>query len=269
MNPLRVKVNLTFGWYNVRMELFALQPTQRHSLPAASGKPGFTLIELSIVLVIIGLIVGGILVGRDLIHAAEMRRVESEVDAIKTAMQTFRLKYNCLPGDCPEATKLFGASVINGNGDGQLIWFNEGYQAWQHLALAELVAGKFSGVGAGGGVIGVNIPGSKFNNGGYTIIYTNGIVGSSLTGDVALNRLMLGQAHPGSYAVNSIMSGRDNYMLDSKYDDGWPTTGTITVQSSSATCATIPGDSVFNRAYAYYNKAGDTITCTPIFALGL
>ena len=51
---------------------------------------GFTLIELSIVLVIIGLIVGGVLLGRDLIHAAEVRSVISDVERFRTAALTFQ-----------------------------------------------------------------------------------------------------------------------------------------------------------------------------------
>ena len=60
---------------------------------------GFTLIELSIVLVIIGLIVGGVLVGQDLIKAAEIRATVSQVEGYNSAVNTFRLKYNGLPGD--------------------------------------------------------------------------------------------------------------------------------------------------------------------------
>jgi prepilin-type N-terminal cleavage/methylation domain-containing protein len=62
-------------------------------------RSGFTLIELSIVLVIIGLIAGGVLVGRDLIEAARIRQQITEIEQFKTAVNTFRIKYNGLPGD--------------------------------------------------------------------------------------------------------------------------------------------------------------------------
>ena len=62
----------------------------KHKIPK---KYGFTLIELSIVIVIIGLIVGGVLVGRDLIRASQLRGLISEVEEFKTAANTFRLKY--------------------------------------------------------------------------------------------------------------------------------------------------------------------------------
>jgi len=92
---------------------------------------GFTLIELSIVLVIIGLLVGGILVGRDLIEFAKVRAQITQLSDIETQIKTFELKYNCIPGDCPNATDLLGSgsvssysygvcnsSVCNGTGNG-------------------------------------------------------------------------------------------------------------------------------------------------------
>ena len=54
---------------------------------------GFTLIELSIVLVIIGLIVGGVLVGQDLIYAAKVRAQATQFERLKTAVYTFQGKY--------------------------------------------------------------------------------------------------------------------------------------------------------------------------------
>lgn len=60
---------------------------------------GFTLVEMSIVLVIIGLLVGGILVARGLIKAAELRATLSQVNQITAAVNTFKLRYNALPGD--------------------------------------------------------------------------------------------------------------------------------------------------------------------------
>jgi prepilin-type N-terminal cleavage/methylation domain-containing protein len=127
---------------------------------------GFTLIELSIVLVIIGLIVGGVLVGQDLIKAAEVRKIISEKDAIGTAVYTFETKYSCLPGDCPNATNFWGQTAgcsvfattpltnggptCNGNGDGN-IDFGQGAAGsypgtslevqyfWHHLFNAGLI----------------------------------------------------------------------------------------------------------------------------------
>src|SRR5665213_102158 len=88
------------------------------------GRAGFTLVELSIVLVIIGLIVGGVLVGRDLINAAAMRSQISQIEKYNTAVNTFRGKYGGLPGDLNAASAAqFGFMARSGatglgNGDG-------------------------------------------------------------------------------------------------------------------------------------------------------
>jgi len=86
--------------------------------------PGFTLIEVSIVLVIIGLIIGGVLVGRDLISAAEVRATISQIEKYQTSARTFQAKYGYLPGDMPDPyASQFGFSSRlqypgSGNGDG-------------------------------------------------------------------------------------------------------------------------------------------------------
>ena len=63
------------------------------TIPKSHKSAGFTLIELSIVLVIIGLIIGGVLVGRDLIAAAQVRAQISQIEKYQTAVNTFRGKY--------------------------------------------------------------------------------------------------------------------------------------------------------------------------------
>lgn len=79
---------------------------------------GFTLVELSVVLVIIGLIVGGILVGRELVLAAQIRQTISQFERFNAAANTFRTKYQYLPGDFPDAAA-FGFELTSaGNGDG-------------------------------------------------------------------------------------------------------------------------------------------------------
>lgn len=86
-------------------------------------KSAFTLIELSIVLVIIGLIVGGIMVGQSLIESGRIRAQMTQISDIETQMNTFKLKYDCLPGDCSSATSIFGTTfgtntVRDGDNDG-------------------------------------------------------------------------------------------------------------------------------------------------------
>ena len=78
-------------------------------------KNGFTLLELSIVMVIIGLIIGGITVGQDLIRSAELNSVVTDINKYKTAINTFNLKYNAMPGDMSNATSYWGDQATGTN----------------------------------------------------------------------------------------------------------------------------------------------------------
>lgn len=98
-----------------------------------TARRGFTLIEMSIVLVIIGLIVAGILTGQEMIKAATVRSQISQLEKLETAIYAFRDKYNGLPGDLANATTFFGTTdangytVASGNGDGTIVSSISGY----------------------------------------------------------------------------------------------------------------------------------------------
>lgn len=119
---------------------------------------GFTLIELAIVIVIIGLLVGGVLTGQSLIDAAKVNRVISDVNKYNAAMLMFKSKYNAEPGDMRNAYDFFdgsgGSSVCgpnttntptscNGSGNNLIAptfgSLEEAGRLWQHLSLAKLI----------------------------------------------------------------------------------------------------------------------------------
>jgi prepilin-type N-terminal cleavage/methylation domain-containing protein len=127
---------------------------------------GFTLIELSIVLVVIGLIIGGVLVGQDLIKAAETRATLAQIEKYNSAVNTFKTKYNGIPGDLiyTDAAN-FGFTVGTGcagqqggrDGNGLLDGWTgvstlvqgsgETGLFWQDLSSANLIDGVFPGGG--------------------------------------------------------------------------------------------------------------------------
>lgn len=78
-----------------------------------TASPGFSLVELSLVLIVIGLLIGAILVGADLIRASEIRTIATDFDKYNSAVNTFRLKFGKLPGDFPGTAALWGAAAGN------------------------------------------------------------------------------------------------------------------------------------------------------------
>ena len=78
---------------------------------------GFTLIEISLVIVAMALIIAGVLVGQTLIKSAGIRALVKQPSEMEAAINVFQEKYNCLPGDCKEAEE-FGLVNVDFNGSG-------------------------------------------------------------------------------------------------------------------------------------------------------
>src|ERR1700689_731119 len=83
---------------------------------------GFTLVELSIVLVIIGLIIGGVLTGQQVIQNAKVTKALNDIQGYEAQFQTYQQNFNAMPGDDLTATTRFPNAGLpgNGNGDGSL-----------------------------------------------------------------------------------------------------------------------------------------------------
>lgn len=85
---------------------------------------GFTLVELSIVLVVIGLLVGGILAGQSLLETATSYKYVKELQSFKISYDGFIHTFKEKPGDFSRRVEMLGASA-NGNGNGLIEWYHQ------------------------------------------------------------------------------------------------------------------------------------------------
>ena len=223
---------------------------------------GFSLVELSIVLVILGLLTGGILAGQSLIRAAELRRTATDLARFQTGVYSFQDKYFALPGDMRNATSFWGAQLgttaegpdptcastsipattaatCNGDGDGLVegggttgIPNQEMHRAWQHLANAGLIEGQYAGIGRNalygtdnfGFMPGWNSPASRISNGKYFIFTRPGNAGPPHEFST-LSRTTHIIFTSGFW--DPIVRPEEAWNIDTKLDDGRPGIGRI------------------------------------------
>ena len=108
---------------------------------------GFTLVEIAIVLVIIGLLLGGILKGQEMITQAKIKNVIADMSGVTAAMYGYQDRYKALPGDDKLATRWTGATA--GNGDGVVLggWTEAAKEStyfWDHLRRSGFISGSGS-----------------------------------------------------------------------------------------------------------------------------
>lgn len=192
---------------------------------------GFTLVELSIVLVIIGLIVSGVFVGQDLIESARARSAITQIEQTDTSVNIFIDKYGQLPGDLANAASLVPgcANCFSGNEDGRIygngsIWADDDEigSEWAMLTGAGLTDGSYDGNDAaasdlGGFVANTDAPGTKFNSGVMKMAFSTDNTGSA-------NYILYGID---SVADVEALTPDQAFNLDNKMDDGAPNLGRV------------------------------------------
>lgn len=245
-------------------------------------KKGFTLIELSIVLVIIGLIVGGVLVGQDLIKAAELRATISQIEKYNTAVNTFRLKYNGIPGDISNAATFFAAGTNEGgdggaDGDGlvegvsadntpctaSVCHSGESAGFWYHLSDAGMISESIPATDYTAITLSMNTAPQVKAGSGHVVVSAiggrnyYGLVGAPTSGAVA--------AGGSTSTFTAAFTPAEAFQLDGKLDDGLPASGSMlsaTIATPLPGTAAAAGDCNSATAYAVGSASADTLSCS-------
>jgi prepilin-type N-terminal cleavage/methylation domain-containing protein len=235
----------------------------RYSTPQA----GFTLIELSIVLVIIGLIVGGVLVGQDLIKAAGIRATIQQIEKYNGAVNTFYGKYGGMPGDISQtqvaAFGFLSMAGTTGRGDNnglvdgiiagvseQAAWTQEGCAFWVDLTDANLLDGNFNQTCDGASPQVVAAASTPTLVWPVARIQKGNLINVGSAG--GLNYFMIGGYTQGTAGGAIYGTGNltpiEAYSMDAKMDDGSPLTGLVQAHSGAANGATISSLTAFTDA---------------------
>lgn len=246
----------------------------KHVKTMHTGKSGFTLIEISIVFTIIALIIGGILLGRDVLQNSRLQSIVSDVSDFQGAIKQFKDKYGYYPGDFPNANGMWSES--NGDGDGFIARDTtpattavgaENTYAWAHLAKSEFLKVKYD-------IYGYNRAGSKIENNMYTLFYSNPTASAAGVFNARYGHILVygtrytNSSYP-SYGPG--LTALEAMSTDQKMDDGRPGTGVVmtytTALAATPTCVTSA-----NQVASVYRAASgtsiNTLSCALIFLTG-
>jgi prepilin-type N-terminal cleavage/methylation domain-containing protein len=234
---------------------------------------GFTLVEIAIVLVIIGLLLGGILKGQELINSARVRNMADQSSGIQAAYYGFIDRYRLIPGDMTPANActVVGAAITNcattpdvgGDQNGRIDSFPEAGAVWAHLSVAGFINGTFTGVtdvaatyAAGVNQLPVVLPGNAYNQPiflGHTNDYDDGPAAPT----VKLAYAFGAGASPGILRE-----------LDVKLDDALPGTGVVraTVSTAWAGEVALGGTELGAAGVLLWDASATTCVTSPLLA---
>ena len=225
----------------------------------------FSLVEMSIVLVIISLIIAGLISGQSLLQASKVVTTISEVNEYREAIRSFQDKYLGLPGDLinaadyfPDCVNIGGNNPCNGDGNGLIetdTTIKECTRAWQHLSFSGLIKGDYDGTFPDPLVLGTNLPSGKADSSGYWLCNE---------GTTTADNLVYFGIRDGSNDMKAaVLSPPEAENIDKKIDDGNSNTGNVVgVDGTNVT----QYDCVTN-ASPNYNLANDQTACAMHFAL--
>ena len=212
------------------------------------AQAGFTLVEIAVVLVIIGLLLGGVLKGQELINSAKVKSLINDFRSVSTMIYAYQDRFRAFPGDDARANDHVGPNSVastpaNDLGNGRIggNWnstttTDESYRVWLHLRRANLTTGA----------VDVSDPATYLPNNAES-----GRIG--VTGFAPLSSLA------GSFFVcSSGINARFARQIDSSMDDGNTSTGNVQVedpgtpsQSLALTAADESGSATYAVCVAY------------------
>ncbi len=186
------------------------------------AQAGFSLMELAIVLIVIGLLIGGILKGRELIESARLKSIISDLQTYQMATTAFLDKFDALPGDFHLASQQIRTDLRSGNGNGTiegagLAPNTEALAFWSHLAAVGLIKSPGAEEDSNVGEFGKGAPSTTLG-GGYTIENNpRGLKG---------HWFILGKKN-GSHGDGGLLTPQQAMSIDKKLDSGYPKSGKV------------------------------------------
>jgi len=240
----------------------------------AAPDEGFTLVELAIVMIIIGLLIGGVLKGQQLVQNARVTAVINAVNGYRAAYAAFKDTYGAVPGDMPNArlriagctgTDAAGNYCYVGNGNGIVgtttgSTGNRTSQAnltstpqietsmfWKHLALADLITGVENNANPAAAAWGRTHPSSPIG-GGFVMMFATTTSGTPDSSHFLRLQNQLVGTHPVDYGIMPL-TPRQAWQIDRKMDDGVPRTGYVIGDNFDGTSDTGAGVGCEGSAY--------------------
>lgn len=188
-------------------------------------KKGFTLVELAIVIVIVGLVIGAVLAGQDLIANSERQGVIKEFQKFNNAATTFKQQFTAFPGDMENAATYWSGCAVNGDGSGYIDTTNEWGSYWAaHLKCAELISIKDPAT------VKSNLKNGRFY---FSSTYSSiDNVSSSIGSDISIydkkgNYILLMGGAAGGATLDGVLAPNAAQYIDSKIDDGKASSGNL------------------------------------------
>lgn len=258
----------------------------------AMFRRAFSLVELSIVIVTVGVVIAAITAGTELQKQAALRSVISDIEILEAAYNTFKSTYDEKPGDMPDATVFFADCMVsqtycNGNGNDIIEWsnnlpthvdFDEGARAMRHLNLAGLISN--------GGE--VEIPDfyrtyqdayvlTKYfyrsaNGGSFTFGGNTGDIWFFMTGPFSKARdqvyLVNNDSRPGpDFYLKGTLTGSEAFQIDKKIDDAKVQSGAIGVSTGFFRAVTGQDGGVCTATATTYDTTSGNSGCIVFKAL--